>query len=110
MGGAAVLFLCLLVSSFRHYGGDQEVGDGGTAYACEAWWYELGTPQGATDGDHLPSHHCREAAINATGPAVGESLGAGALVGTGSFGLLTVRRRRFHRELSALAADGTAQA
>lgn len=68
VGGVAILSACLLLSTFRHFGGNTEVGDGGSAYACEAWWYQLGTPGGATDGDDQPSPFCRRAAIDAITP------------------------------------------
>jgi hypothetical protein len=107
IGGVGVLCFCLLLSTFRHYGGNQQAGQGGSEYACDAWWYQIDTPAGAANGDDAPSPHCRQAAINAIGPAVGESVAVGVVAGAALFGLLTFRRRRFDRELATVVAGQT---
>lgn len=101
--GVAVVLVVLLISMFRHYGGEQQEGDGGSGYACAAWWYQIGTPQGATGGDDAPSPACRRAAGHAVGPALIESAGVGVVSGIAIYAVLMRRRRRFDVALARLA-------
>ena len=78
LAGVAVLCIVLFGNGFRHYGGytDDEV------YACQAWWQEAGLPSAAQGlADDESSVKCRQAALDAMGPAVGEGGLAGVVVG-----------------------------
>jgi hypothetical protein len=95
--GAFLLIACGL--SFRHYGGHQFEGN---AYACDAWWKQVSTPHGASEGDDAPSAYCKRAAEDAIRPGVIEA-GIGAVFVAGAaVTVLHLRRRRFNRRLSRL--------
>jgi hypothetical protein len=95
--GLGICGLLIAGSGFRHFGGFTQVGQGATAYRCDAWWVQMRSSAGATDGDDLPSRECRQAATRAVMPAIRESLligAAGAVVG---YTFVIVRRRHFDR-------------
>lgn len=101
--GIASFAVACLASSFRHFGGTDTDDAAEQPYVCEAWWYQISSPDGvATDSD-LPSPACRDAAVRAIPTALIEcgSIGSGAAVLAG--GWIEFRRRRFTRALEGLS-------
>jgi hypothetical protein len=99
----AVLFglgiFCLLAvgSGFRHFGGSVPVDAGLTAYRCDPWWIQMGSTAGSSDGRAGPSRHCRQAAVSATLPAVGQSAAGGMAAALLGYCFVLVRRRHVDR-------------
>ena len=90
----AAFAAALFVQAFRHFGGTQEVGQGGSGYVCAPWWMEIDSRSGITDGDYVgPAPACRQAAVGAVPTAVLQS-GAVGLVAGGLCALWLYRGRR----------------
>lgn len=98
--GAAVMCVVLVASAFRHYGGHTNEN---YEYACDAWWVEVGTPNGVPDQGGPPTPVCRRAAVDAVPGAILEAVVAGAIAAVLELGVLVVRRRRFDAQLRELA-------
>lgn len=103
--GLGICFVVVAGSGFRHFGGVTQVGQGATAYRCDAWWVQMRSSAGATDGNDLPSRGCRQAAIRAVLPAVEESLLVGIAGGVVAYSFVIVRRRYFSRALREVATS-----
>lgn len=86
-------------SGFRHYGGHDDMTG---AYKCDAWWAQMGSPHGVTDGLSGPWPWCKQQAEKAIAPGLAESGVGGLVIGIVASMVVYLRRRRLDHQLLGL--------
>ena len=103
--GVAILALTLFASGLWHYGGSISGSDDPSHFRCAAWYEEVGSSQGLSEGDESsPDLYCRHAATDAVAPALAWSVGAGLAASGFAVVFLRARRRRLNADLRELTA------